>query len=89
MLEDPFADHQSCSTGIGDLLLLDVTPLSLGIEDMNGQMFIIIPRNTTIPTKSQTYNIFTNGYAYQKTAKIRVFEGEHKSTKYNVREYIY
>jgi molecular chaperone DnaK (HSP70) len=67
-----------------DLLLLDVIPLGLGIEDANGQMCMIIPRNCTIPTKSNNYSVFTNAYAYQTTAIIRVFHGEHKLTKYNV-----
>lgn len=58
--------------------------MSLGVEDINGDMCIIISRNRTIPTKSQTYSVFTNAYAYQTTAKIRVFRGEHKLTKYNV-----
>jgi molecular chaperone DnaK (HSP70) len=66
------------------LLLLDVIPLGLGIEDMNGHMCTIISRNRTIPLKTQFYSVFTNAYAYQSTATIRVFEGEHKLTKYNV-----
>lgn len=60
-------------------------PLSLGVEDITGHMHPIITRNTTIPTRSQSYPLFTNAYAYQKTATIRIFEGEHKLAKYNVR----
>jgi molecular chaperone DnaK (HSP70) len=45
----------------------------------------LIRRNTTIPTRTQLYPIFTNAYAYQVTATIRIFEGEHYLTKYNVR----
>ncbi|UJR16362.1 hypothetical protein I4U23_003265 [Adineta vaga] len=67
-----------------DLLLLDVTPLGLGIEDVNGEMCTIIERNRTIPTKSNVYSIFTNAYAYQTTATIRIFHGQHKLTKYNI-----
>jgi molecular chaperone DnaK (HSP70) len=47
-------------------------------------MCIIIRRNTTIPTRSQSNPVFTNAYAYQTTATIRVFRGEHKLTKYDV-----
>lgn len=68
-----------------DLLLLDVIPLSLGIEDIHGHMCIIAERNRTIPFKTQRYTVFTNAYAYQTSAVIRVFSGEHKLTKYNVR----
>ncbi|CAF1006245.1 unnamed protein product [Adineta ricciae] len=66
-----------------NLLLLDVTPLSLGIEDVNGEMCTIISRNRTIPTRSAVYSIFTNAYAYQTNVVIRVFRGEHRLTKYN------
>ncbi|CAF4715540.1 unnamed protein product [Rotaria sp. Silwood1] len=65
------------------VLLADVTPLSLGIEDINGHMCVIIERNTIIPFRTQFYSVFTNAYAYQTTATIRVFSGEHKLTKYN------
>ena len=67
-----------------ELLLLDVTPLGVGIEDFNGQMCTVIPRNLTIPAKKEFYPIFTNAYASQTTATIRIFFGEHKLTKYNV-----
>ncbi|CAF2139221.1 unnamed protein product, partial [Rotaria magnacalcarata] len=69
---------------IHDLLLLDVCALGLGVEDTHGRMHILIRRNTTIPTRTQFYSIFTNAYAYQTTASIRVFEGEHNLTKYNL-----
>ena len=68
-----------------DLLLLDVCPLGLGIEDIHGNMHTLIRRNTTIPTRTEFYPLFTNAYAYQTTATIRIFEGEHNLTKYNVR----
>ncbi|CAF3715213.1 unnamed protein product, partial [Rotaria sp. Silwood1] len=68
---------------VDNILLLDVCPLGLGIEDIHGQMHTFIRRNTTIPTCTQFYPIFTNAYAYQITATIRIFEGEHNLTKYN------
>jgi molecular chaperone DnaK (HSP70) len=47
-------------------------------------MCTIIDRNRTIPLRTQRYPVFTNAYAYQTTATIRVFRGQHKLTKYNV-----
>ena len=76
-------------SSVGDLLLLDVTPLSLGIEDIHGQMNVLIRRNSTVPTRTQAYSVFTNAYAYQTTATIRIFEGEHHLTKYNVCHLLY
>ena len=55
------------------LVLLDVTPLSLGIETLGGVMTKMIPRNTTIPTKkSQVYSTAADN---QTTVTIRVFQG--------------
>ncbi|CAF4098307.1 unnamed protein product, partial [Rotaria sp. Silwood2] len=78
MRDIPMSDISFC-----DLLLFGVCPLGLGIEDIHGCMHTLIRRNTTIPTKSQLCPLFTNAYAYQKTATIRIFEGEHRLTKYN------
>lgn len=66
---------------ISEMGLLDVTPLSLGIETYGGLMNVLIPRNTTIPCKAG--EMFTNASASQTSMRIRVLQGEREMARDN------
>ena len=69
------------SGDVKDILLLDVTPLSLGVETMGSVMNVMIPRNTTIPTsKSEIYSTAMDG---QTTVEIHVLQGERQMVSDN------
>lgn len=70
--DDPFSQS---------MMLLDVTPLSLGVETSRSRMNVIIPRNTTIPARKS--KLFSTEHQTDATAKIKIFEGERKMTTHN------
>jgi molecular chaperone DnaK len=69
------------SGAVQNLVLLDITPLSLGIETFGGLMNVIIPRNSTIPCKAG--EMFTNAIAGQRAMLIKVLQGEREMARDN------
>jgi molecular chaperone DnaK len=69
------------SGDVKDLVLLDVTPLSLGVETLGGVMTVMIPRNTTIPTQKK--EIFSTATDSQPSVEIHVLQGERTESRYN------
>ena len=72
---------QILAGGITDMLLLDVTPLSLGIETLGGIVSILIPRNTTIPTSAR--EMYTTSVDGQTVVDMHVVQGERELVKDN------
>ncbi len=66
---------------VSDLLLLDVTPLSLGLETLGGVMTVLIPRNTTIPTKKT--EVFSTAADNQTAVDIHILQGERPMANQN------
>ncbi len=66
---------------VNDILLMDVTPLSLSIETVGGVANVIIPRNSAIPTRAS--KIFTTAGNFQRDVEIKVYQGERKFTRDN------
>jgi molecular chaperone DnaK len=66
---------------VKDVVLLDVTPLSLGVETLGGVMTVMIPRNTTIPTQKK--EIYSTAADSQPSVEIHVLQGERAEARYN------
>ena len=69
------------SGDVKDMVLLDVTPLSLGVETLGGVMTTMIPRNTTIPTQKK--EVFSTATDNQPSVEVHVLQGERTEARYN------
>jgi molecular chaperone DnaK len=69
------------SGDVQDMVLLDVTPLSLGVETLGSVMTVMIPRNTTIPTQKK--EIFSTAADSQPSVEVHVLQGERTEARYN------
>ncbi len=69
------------SGDVKDMVLLDVTPLSLGVETLGGVMTVMIPRNTTIPTRKE--EVYSTADDNQSKVEIHVLQGERAEARYN------
>jgi len=69
------------SGDVKDMVLLDVTPLSLGVETLGGVMTVMIPRNTTVPTQKK--EIFSTATDSQPSVEVHVLQGERTEARYN------
>jgi len=69
------------SGDVKDMVLLDVTPLSLGVETLGGVMTVMIPRNTTIPTQKK--EVFSTAADNQPSVEVHVLQGERTEARYN------
>jgi molecular chaperone DnaK len=69
------------SGDVKDMVLLDVTPLSLGVETLGGMMTVMVPRNTTIPTQKK--EVFSTASDNQPSVEIHIVQGERGESKFN------
>jgi molecular chaperone DnaK len=69
------------SGDVKDVVLLDVTPLSLGVETLGGVMTVMIPRNTTIPTQKK--EVYSTAADNQTSVEVHVLQGERAEARYN------
>ena len=67
---------------MGDTVLVDVTPLGLGVETADRKMVTLVPRNTVLPTRAAA--VFTTVKDYQRVAQIRVLQGERPLARDNI-----
>jgi molecular chaperone DnaK len=69
------------SGDVKDMVLLDVTPLSLGVETLGGVMTVMVPRNTTIPTQKK--EVYSTAADSQPSVEVHVLQGERAEARYN------